>query len=156
MENVKSVSEIQSLSGAYLLILKSQISTTIEIGKIGSMDVQKGYYFYVGSAFGPGGIKARVNRHLKHDKSLRWHIDYLRSHCLLKQVFISYSTEKQESDWVYRLLHHPSYSIAFNRFGASDSCYPSHLFYSATLATDEGISHALATEGLIKLTSSQH
>lgn len=156
MINVKPVSEIQALSGTYLLILKSRKITTIEVGKIGSMDVRKGYYLYVGSAFGPGGIKARVNRHLRQNKLLRWHIDYLRNHCSLEWVLVNYNTTKKESDWVKRLLLHPAYSIAFHQFGASDSCYPSHLFFSTELPTDKEISRVLAIEDVTKFSTNKH
>jgi histidyl-tRNA synthetase len=36
-----------------------------------------GAYLYCGSAKGPGGISARVERHLKRRKALRWHVDRL-------------------------------------------------------------------------------
>ena len=36
-----------------------------------------GLYLYAGSAWGPGGIRARVGRHLRHPKSRVWHIDRL-------------------------------------------------------------------------------
>jgi len=36
-----------------------------------------GRYAYLGSARGPGGIRARCARHLRKDKALRWHVDRL-------------------------------------------------------------------------------
>lgn len=43
-----------------------------------------GIYVYCGSAFGPGGIRARVERHLRTDKKPHWHIDRLsaRATCI--------------------------------------------------------------------------
>lgn len=37
----------------------------------------QGTYCYVGSAFGPGGVRARVGRHLSRKKVVTWHIDHL-------------------------------------------------------------------------------
>lgn len=40
--------------------------------------IEPGLYLYCGSAYGPGGLEARLSRHLKQEKPLRWHIDFLR------------------------------------------------------------------------------
>jgi len=45
------------------------------------LDLLPGYYIYIGSAFGPGGVRARMLRHLRADKPKHWHIDYLREFC---------------------------------------------------------------------------
>jgi Uri superfamily endonuclease len=34
-------------------------------------------YLYCGSAKGPGGLRARIARHMRHGEALRWHIDRL-------------------------------------------------------------------------------
>ncbi len=36
-----------------------------------------GRYVYAGSARGPGGIRARVGRHLRRGKRPHWHVDHL-------------------------------------------------------------------------------
>lgn len=148
MKNVKSIDKTYALPGTYLLLFHNRINQAIEIGKIGTMEVQQGYYLYVGSAFGSGGIKARVNRHIRQDKTLKWHIDYLRSHCCLERVFINYSANKQESNWVEKLQQQSSFSTGFNGFGASDSHHSSHLFFSPSLPTNRKISHTLKTKDL--------
>jgi len=63
--------------GTYLLIfrLRKGISVKTKGGK--EFYLPKGVYIYVGSAFGSGGIKARIGRHLKKNKKLHWHLDYL-------------------------------------------------------------------------------
>ncbi len=63
--------------GIYFLLIKLAISKEIVIGKLGSMQFRKGYYIYVGSAMGNGGLRARVGRHLSGQKKMHWHIDYL-------------------------------------------------------------------------------
>ncbi|MCB1757378.1 MAG: GIY-YIG nuclease family protein, partial [Gammaproteobacteria bacterium] len=86
--------------GTYLLMLESRGHLMIEVGKRGAMALEPGFYLYVGSAFGPGGIKARVGRHLSADKPLRWHIDYLRRVTTVREVCISYDPRQLESKWV--------------------------------------------------------
>ncbi|MDJ0948001.1 MAG: GIY-YIG nuclease family protein [Alphaproteobacteria bacterium] len=40
-------------------------------------DLMPGCYAYAGSAWGPGGLRARVRRHLRAGKRRHWHIDQL-------------------------------------------------------------------------------
>lgn len=47
----------------------------LSIGKLGIYDFPAGHYVYTGSA--KCNIEARIARHLRQDKKLRWHIDYL-------------------------------------------------------------------------------
>jgi Uri superfamily endonuclease len=42
-----------------------------------SIILPAGRYLYCGSAKGPGGLKARLSRHMRRGKSVRWHIDRL-------------------------------------------------------------------------------
>ena len=45
------------------------------IGRLGEFDFPAGRYRYTGSA--RRGMEARIARHLRTQKALRWHIDYL-------------------------------------------------------------------------------
>ena len=49
--------------------------TTLVVGSLGEVTFERGWYAYVGSA--RRGREARVARHLRADKPLRWHADYL-------------------------------------------------------------------------------
>jgi Uri superfamily endonuclease len=62
--------------GAYLLFLKAEESVTVEVGRLGTIDFIPGIYAYTGSAM--SGLKPRVDRHLRGDGKLHWHIDHLR------------------------------------------------------------------------------
>src|SRR5665647_2250805 len=68
-----------SEKGIYCLIFKNQ-DCKFEIGKKVEFSFPAGFYIYVGSALGPGGLK-RVTRHINFsrnkDRSPRWHVDYL-------------------------------------------------------------------------------
>jgi Uri superfamily endonuclease len=45
------------------------------VGRLGTFDFPAGRYVYTGSA--KRVLEARIARHLRQDKALRWHIDYL-------------------------------------------------------------------------------
>ena len=56
---------MDSRKGSYLLVMRSERRRRVQVGKLGTIEVNIGYYLYAGSAFGSGGIKARVSRHHK-------------------------------------------------------------------------------------------
>ena len=51
--------------GTYALILSCSTDFGIQIGRLGTMRLQPGYYVYLGSALGPGGLRARIAHHQK-------------------------------------------------------------------------------------------
>ncbi len=50
-------------------------------GKLGRARLRKGHYLYTGSALGRGAVslEGRLERHMRRQKRLRWHVDYLTS-----------------------------------------------------------------------------
>jgi Uri superfamily endonuclease len=80
-----------------------------------------GYYVYLGSAKQYGGIKTRVNRHLKRNKKLKWHIDYLTSNPLVKIDAIIYAKTKIFKECTFvKILKKNYFEIASKNFGSSD------------------------------------
>ncbi len=77
---------LPSFPGTYVLVLDSTGYLGIQIGRWGLLETCPGTYLYVGSAFGPGGLRARISRHAKTKKAKHWHIDYLRETVHLKHV----------------------------------------------------------------------
>jgi hypothetical protein len=71
------IEEISNKPGAYGLTVLLTAPLPLEIGKFDRVTLKKGLYFYGGSAFGPGGLKARLARHIRPKNSLHWHIDHL-------------------------------------------------------------------------------
>ena len=63
--------------GAYALVIRLETMFAARIGALGEKVLTPGTYIYLGSARGKGGMEARVRRHLKQDKRIHWHIDYL-------------------------------------------------------------------------------
>ena len=118
--------------GTYILIVKVNFNKTLNIGKIGKFTFKGGYYFYIGSSFGPGGLRARLNRHLSQHKNLHWHIDYLVKHGQIKQVWYSETPAQQEHTWAQIFITLPFVAPAVTKFGASDCRCLTHLFYTAS------------------------
>ena len=64
-------------AGAYGLLIRIPRLTRIAIVRRPPSGLPPGSYLYAGSANGPGGIRARVRRHLKKAKPMHWHVDRL-------------------------------------------------------------------------------
>ena len=62
--------------GAYALWLRVKTPLTIAYGAR-SARLEPGDYLYCGSARGPGGLRARLARHMRREKRAHWHIDAL-------------------------------------------------------------------------------
>jgi Uri superfamily endonuclease len=127
-----SSKKMRNLPGTYALILVSSSDHLIEIGKLGRLLLQPGYYVYTGSAFGPGGIKARIAHHARISQRPHWHIDYLRSVLLLDAVWYSYDSERHEHRWADTFSRLKGATLPINGFGASDCSCKSHLLLFST------------------------
>lgn len=132
---------VQKRPGTYVLILASQHSRQIAIGKRLSIQLQPGYYAYVGSALGPGGLSARLGHHRRPVRSPHWHIDYLRRHASLIEIWFEYSTNRQECLWSQALQTIGELYVPIKGFGASDCVCSSHLMYSSTRPDVELFKH---------------
>jgi len=66
---------VPSGAGTYALVVALDRSQHITIGRRGGFHFPAGFYIYIGSALGPGGLSARIGRHLLAEKRLHWHID---------------------------------------------------------------------------------
>lgn len=139
---------MKSRPGSYALVLESPSRATTRVGRWGRLELGVGYYVYVGSAFGPGGVRARVSRHLREEKRSHWHIDYLRGLVSPVGVWLSYDDRRLEHEWARVLAGAPGMA-SVEKFGCSDCDCESHLFYAprrSALAAIPGI--AARTEWL--------
>lgn len=120
------------MKGTYLLILRLDHDLMgLPVGKLGVLDFPAGYYLYVGSAFGSGGLPARLAYHARREKTHpHWHIDYLRMHAYLEEAWYSTCAERLEHLWVNILSTAPVVQPVAPGFGAGDSPCVSHLFFS--------------------------
>lgn len=60
---------------SYQLLIEVTQPVHCAIGRLGAFDFAAGLYTYTGSA--RRNFEARVARHLRAEKTLRWHVDYL-------------------------------------------------------------------------------
>jgi Uri superfamily endonuclease len=135
---LKRARNLPSAGGTYLLLLQATNGFSAEAGRLGERRLPKGWYCYVGSAFGPGGLAARCGRHLRADKRLRWHIDYLRPHLGLAAIWYAEDPRRREHDWARALAAWAFVSCAWPGFGASDCRCVSHLWHSPRRPSREG------------------
>ncbi|HEB59535.1 MAG TPA: GIY-YIG nuclease family protein [Gammaproteobacteria bacterium] len=119
--------------GTYLLHLRITTAVTCHIGALGVWQLAPGDYAYVGSAFGPGGVRARVSHHLASYARPRWHLDYLRDVATISAVWYSCDPRRREALWSRLLAGWPGVTQPVPGFGASDckagSVVQSHLFW---------------------------
>jgi Uri superfamily endonuclease len=107
-------------SGAYVLHLEVVQPESISIGRLGWQSLPAGHYFYMGSACGAGGLRARVNRHLRGGGNRHWHIDYLRAVAEVQDVFYTVADRRLECVWSQSLIQFPRAFIPVPHFGSSD------------------------------------
>lgn len=122
---------IAAQPGTYVLVLVCKQHTRRQVGKWGLLLLKPGYYSYIGSAFGSGGVKARVSRHCRKDKAMRWHIDYLSGICVPREIWYSYDKTRLEHHWAESFGRMKSASPV-SGFGCSDCSCDAHLFYTAS------------------------
>lgn len=113
--------------GTYALILEADSEQDIEVGALGDVAVRTGIYVYVGSAFGPGGLRARVERHARGGGALHWHVDYLRRVTTVETVWYTHDPTRRECLWAKILRDWPASEGPVKGFGASDCNCPAHL-----------------------------
>ncbi|MEM2154278.1 MAG: GIY-YIG nuclease family protein [Nitrososphaeria archaeon] len=75
------------MKGSYVLLLENKETCNIKVGALGQIIFYKGFYAYIGSMFGPGGLQARIRRYFKGGKR-HWHIDYILDKMKIIGVFI--------------------------------------------------------------------
>ena len=114
--------------GTYILILHLALPARLTIGKFGTFDFPGGWYAYVGSAFGSGGLRGRLKHHLAPVTKPHWHIDYLRAAAPVREVWYFADEKVDEHKWATALLSLPEATLPVARFGASDCKCEAHLF----------------------------
>ncbi len=113
------------LAGIYCLVGKLTSKADIKIGSLGLLELDEGYYAYVGSAI--NNLEKRVERHFKKRKTLRWHIDYLVAHPYFFPMTAIYrkTSNKEEEHQLANIMNGESVP----GFGCSDCRCESHLFF---------------------------
>ncbi len=113
------------MKGSYVLLIQLPKEQTITIGSLKALHFPRGYYAYVGSAM--SGFKTRISRHLKSNKKLHWHIDYLLEKAPITGIILGESIARAECTIAQALSRQFDFVPGF---GCSDCRCHSHLFFS--------------------------
>ncbi len=113
--------------GSYILLIHLDNDASITIGKMGKFDFPGGYYLYAGSAL--GGLRGRIKHHLRKEKKLHWHIDYLLVQARIVEVWVVLAEERLECLLAQAARNLPGATIPVAGFGSSDCRCPTHLIH---------------------------
>jgi Uri superfamily endonuclease len=121
--------EITSEPGSYIVIGSLSGDVRFSDGPFSDHLLTLGFYLYAGSAFGPGGLRARINRHLKSETKRFWHFDYLKPLIHIEEIWYSTVWGNQECQFISILRNINYSSIPLTKFGSSDCLHgcPAHL-----------------------------
>jgi Uri superfamily endonuclease len=114
--------------GTYALVLRTTATAVVAIGRRHALPLAPGWMVYAGSAFGPGGVAARVAHHRRRTDRPHWHIDALRRWATLDAVWFSHDPLRRECRWAAVLAEDLGGRPPPFRFGASDCRCPAHLY----------------------------
>jgi Uri superfamily endonuclease len=117
------------VKGIYCFVLFGG-GCAVRIGALGQQFFPRGFYVYTGSALGPGGLSARVGRHIRTGRTpgskIHWHIDHLLhnpSFCMVA-VYCAETEERMECSAARAIG-----GEGIIKFGCSDCGCTSHLFF---------------------------
>jgi sugar fermentation stimulation protein A len=110
--------------GSYLLILRLKRKVHANIGRLGKVSFEKGFYIYVGSAM--VNLTKRMERHRRIRKQHHWHIDDLRALAEFHSVLAIRSSARLECEIAKAFSAMAEWAVP--GFGCSDCSCESHLF----------------------------
>lgn len=114
-------------AGSYVLVLDLKKPCRIKAGKLPQREFRAGTYFYIGRA--RKHLRGRLNRHLRTEKELFWHVDYLLQEARTKEIWcrLGFFDECQLASEIIEAFRETCSPIP--GFGASDCRCPGHLIY---------------------------
>ncbi len=116
--------------GSYVLVIKMEQPHQLIAGKLPEQEILPGTYFYIGRA--KQSLRGRLARHLRTEKKLFWHIDYLLPKARIEEIWcrLDFFNECQIVSEIMGACVEYCYLIP--GFGASDCRCSSHLIYHAS------------------------
>ncbi len=108
---------ISAEPGAYVLLIRLDAALRLDFSAFAGRVLSPGTYAYCGSAYGPGGLAARLARHMRPDKAMHWHIDRLTAAGRIAAVGVA--SGGRECDLVELLLARGA-TVPLPGFGGSD------------------------------------
>ncbi len=130
-----TIASLPAGPGSYALRLALPEAVHLAVGRLGVFDFPPGVYVYLGSANGPGGLRARLAHHARLAARPRWHLDYFRPYAQitggLTAEEIQAGALPLECAWSQQLLRQPGARPAAPGFGSADcrSGCPAHLIW---------------------------
>ena len=115
--------------GVYIAVFFLAKARSVSVGKLGRFYFRPGVYFYAGSA--QRNLSARLERHGKKSKPLRWHIDYLSVRADMLGAIVVAGPRNRECELAKELAG--MFESAAPGFGASYCRCGGHLFYAPQL-----------------------
>ncbi len=120
--------EFPTQRGTYALLLRVEVPLSVQVGKLGHFTLGSGLYLYVGSAYGAGGLRARLKRHVRAEKKLHWHIDALTVRVPVAAVAWRVAPQRMECVWAKHIEGVAGVHVPIVGFGASDCHCQAHFF----------------------------
>ncbi len=117
------------LPGTYAVLFAAPRPVRRRIGRLGTLEAPAGYALYIGSARGPGGLAARLERHRAGTGPRRWHVDYLRGAAEVVEVWFATGSAGSECEWAAAAASLRGACVPLMGFGSSDCRCPAHLFW---------------------------
>ena len=138
---------IPAAPGTYALLLYVHEPATLKVGKLGLFQLPQQEYIYFGSALGPGGLRGRISRHMRHEKRPHWHIDALTQHAEVCAVWYTASSSHLECQWCQAVSTIDQAWVPVPGFGASDcaSACDAHLIAFTQPPTLDALTAMLTT-----------
>ena len=125
--------------GTYVLVITLGSDLTTEVGALGTLSFPAGVYLYTGSAL--GGLDQRVSRHIRHEKTVKWHIDRLTVAADSVIAYESYPDYVPECE-LASMAGDCGMVPSVDGFGCSDCSCHTHLFRVTDGSLDLLISRA--------------
>ncbi len=138
-------SDLPAAPGSYALRLHLPGPIHLQVGRLGIYDFSAGDYLYLGSANGPGGIRARLRHHLRPVTRPHWHLDWLRMYARPAAGWYATTPGRLECMWSQAIYALPGVQVPAPGFGAADcrSGCPAHLVLLPAGIGNEEIEHYL-------------
>lgn len=136
----RTANDVPPVPGAYVLAIDLAAPAVVRVGRNAPQTLPAGRYLYCGSAKGPGGLKARLARHMRRRKPVRWHVDRLTARGVVIGAWIVVDGDECA---LAATLRRQGLLEPIPGFGSSDcrSC-ASHLFAGPPEGPDGAIAFA--------------
>jgi Uri superfamily endonuclease len=135
------------MKGTYTIVVRCKDTIHSTFGKLGRARLRKGSYLYTGSALGRGAVslEGRIERHMRRQKRLRWHVDYLTSRpdCDVTGVVYVVSDGRLECKVNSSLSKKLDISPVLLKIGASDCKCNGHLLGPARRLNERNLMRLL-------------